>query len=283
MKNYFFGRYFKCCGKDGTVAFIPAYHRAAGVTTASLQIITDSASFCVPFSSEEYRDLKDGFGVGLGRSSFTKEGLTLDLEGDGVSMRGHIGFGSFSPIKGDIMGPFRFVPFMECRHSVYSMIHELSGSVLINGKTYDMNGGAGYIEGDRGYSFPREYAWTHTFFEGGSLMLSVAEIPVGFLRFTGIIGFVFINGKEYRIATYKRARTVCIKDGEIEIKQGKLRFSAKLIEKAAHPLSAPSAGAMIRTIRESASCRAAYKLSVNGETLLEFCTGSASFEYEFGQ
>ena len=114
-------------------------------------------------------------------------------------------------------------------------------------------------------------------------MLSVAEIPVGFLRFTGIIGFVFINGKEYRIATYKRARTVCIKDGEIEIKQGKLRFSAKLIEKAAHPLSAPSAVAMIRTIRESASCRAAYKLSVNGETLLEFCTGSASFEYEFGQ
>ena len=170
---------------------------------------------------------------------------------------------------------------MECRHSVYSIMHDLSGSVTINGKTYDMNGGVGYIEGDRGRSFPRTYAWTHAFIKDGSIMLSAAEIPMGFMRFTGIIGFVFIGGKEYRIATYKRARAVGIKDGKIEIVQSKLRFSAELIEKNAHPLYAPASGAMIRTIRESASCRAAYKLSVNGETLLDAEVYSASFEYEF--
>ena len=179
------------------------------------------------------------------------------------------------------MGPFRFVPFMECRHSVYSCMHGLSGSVTVSGKTYDMNGGTGYIEGDRGYSFPRIYAWTHTFFEGGSLMLSVAEIPFGFFKFKGIIGFVCTGGKEYRLATYRRAKAASVKDGKIEIKQGKLHFTAELIEKNAHPLAAPKSGAMIRTIRESASCRAAYRLTEGDRTVLDIVTDSASFEYEF--
>lgn len=280
MRDYFFGRYFKCCGKDGTVAFIPAYHRSSGVTTASLQIITDSESFCVPFSAEEYRDQGDGFGVSLGRCSFSKDGLVLDLDKDGVLLHGNVAFGAFSPLRGDVMGPFRFVPFMECRHSVYSMMHEISGSLTINGKTFDFSGGTGYIEGDRGYSFPETYAWTHSFFPGGSLMLSVAAIPLGALQFTGVIGFVYLNGKEYRIATYKRARAVALQDGKIEIEQGKLRFFAELIKKNAHPLAAPTAGAMTRTIRESASCRAAYKLIENGKTLLDVAVDSASFEYE---
>lgn len=281
MNNYFFGRYFKCCGEDGTVALIPAFHRAGGRTAASLQIITDTAAYLVPFTAEDYRDLGDGFGVRLGDSLFTAQGLTLDLDKDGVSLHGKIGFGAFSPLTGDVMGPFRFVPFMECRHSVYSRMHTLMGSVTLGGKTYGMDGGTGYIEGDRGYSFPRVYAWTHTFFEGGSLMLSVAEIPLGFMRFTGIIGFVLLDGKEYRIATYKGARAVGIGDGKIEIIQGKLRFTAELLEKNARPLAAPVAGEMIRTIRESASCRAAYKLTVSGQTLLDTVSETASFEYEF--
>ena len=281
MKDYFFGRYFKCCGKDGTVALIPAFHRNAGVTTASVQLITDDSAWSIPFGAEKYRDLGDSFGVAVGENTFRRGGLTLDLHGDGLDAKGEISFGGFAPLKGDIMGPFRFVPFMECRHSVYSARHTLSGGLEINGKVFDMTDGAGYIEGDRGSSFPRVYAWTHALFPGGSLMLSVAEIPFGVIRFTGVIGFVLAGGREYRIATYRGAKAVRIEDGAIEIKQGKLTFRAALLEKRPHPLCAPASGAMVRTIRESASCRASYTLIEDGKTVLDIDLPDASFEYEY--
>lgn len=78
--------------------------------------------------------------------------------------------------------PFKYVPFMECRHSVWSMRHSVSGTVYINGQEYSFQNAWGYWEGDRGHSFPKEYLWTQCCFDGGSLMLSVAEIPIaGFL------------------------------------------------------------------------------------------------------
>ena len=116
------------------------------------------------------------------------------------------------------MGPFRYVPFMECRHSVVSMKHTVNGSININGKAYSFDNAAGYIEGDRGYSFPKRYIWTQCIFENGSLMLSVADIPFGLFSFTGIIGIIHVNKKEYRFATYLRAKAVKIEKGEIIIK-----------------------------------------------------------------
>lgn len=35
-----------------------------------------------------------------------------------------------------IMGPFALVPFMECRHRVWSMCHSVRGNVCINGRKY---------------------------------------------------------------------------------------------------------------------------------------------------
>jgi len=281
LKDYFFGRYFKCCGKDGTLALIPAFHRTGGVTTASVQLITDDGAWIVPFDAAQYVDGADGFEVSIGDSSFRKDGISLSLAGENFSAHGNLKFGPFNALKGDIMGPFRFVPFMECRHSVYSVRHELSGSITVNGKEFNFDGGTGYIEGDRGSSFPKVYAWTQTLFSGGSLMLSVASIPYGPIHFTGVIGFVWLDGKEYRIATYKGAKAISIKDGTVKVRQGKLEFTASLVEKHAHPLFAPTSGAMVRTIKESASCRAKYALAIDGKTILDIDTPDASFEYEF--
>jgi hypothetical protein len=91
------------------------------------------------------------------------------------------------------MGPFRFVPLMECRHSVLSMSHSLSGSLRLNGKSVCFNGGVGYIEGDRGHSFPRRYIWTQCNWREESpcsLMLSAADIPFAAGTSAGIIGVV---------------------------------------------------------------------------------------------
>lgn len=104
------------------------------------------------------------------------------------------------------MGPFRYVPFLQCRHSVFSMRHSVHGQFCVNGTTYIFQNATGYIEGDRGYSFPRKYAWTQCSFPGGALMLSIADIPFCGFHFTGIISIVHLQGKEYRLATYLGAK-----------------------------------------------------------------------------
>lgn len=100
------------------------------------------------------------------------------------------------------MRPFALVPFMECRHSVWSMYHSVSGNINLNGQKYLFKNDLGYWEGDCGHSFPKRYVWTQCFLPNGSLMLSVADIPLAGIQFTGIIGVVLWKGQEYRLATY---------------------------------------------------------------------------------
>ena len=58
------------------------------------------------------------------------------------------------------MGPFRLISDMECAHGVISMAHRLEGILNVNGECFDFSDGMGYIETDRGHSFPNAYLWT---------------------------------------------------------------------------------------------------------------------------
>lgn len=279
QKRYFEGWYFKCCTQAQTVAFIPSFHRYGDTETASLQIITDSAAFQIPCQSICYREKP--LLARIGNSTFSEKGIKLHLKTDTVSARGTLQFNDLSPIRSDIMGPFRFVPFLQCRHSVFSMRHRIDGTLNINGIPYHFRNGAGYIEGDRGCSFPKRYIWTHCFFAHGAVMLSVADIPMLGGSFTGIIGVVMHDGKEYRIATYLGARVKEIGKDFVTVKQGQLELTAKRMSQNAHPLLAPNHGKMSRTIHESAACKAYYRCTYRGETLCEFISHQASFEFEY--
>ena len=279
MREYFFGWYFKNQSPKQSVAIIPALHKSKDNKSCSIQIITNDSVYNACFPYEEFKR-KKRFGVDIEDNHFSKYGIELNISTSEFTAKGTLKFGPFSPIKYDIMGPFKFVPFMECRHSVISMEHTVSGTIEINGVNYTFDNDIGYIEGDRGYSFPKKYAWTHSFFENGSIMLSVATIPLGPIKFNGIIGVAAIDKKEYRIATYLGAKVKKISDGEAIVKQGKTTLSAKLMEKNAHPLYAPNGGEMSRTIHESLCAKAKYHLERKGQALLSFETDKASFEYE---
>lgn len=278
-QNYFKGWYFKCSSKNQTVAFIPAFHRNNGRESASLQIITDEAAFHIPFRSLIYREKP--LSAKLGDCVFSNKGIRLHIQTDKLSAEGVLSFGKLSPIRYDIMGPFCFVPFMQCRHSVYSMRHKIDGQITINEQLYVFRGGTGYIEGDCGYSFPKRYIWTQCCFKNSSLMLSAADIPMIGRHFTGIIGIVFLCGKEYRIATYLGAKIGHISKNSVTVIQGDYLLHVKLIEKKPQPLLAPDNGSMTRTIHESASCKAYYRFKYKGEILCEFISDRASFEFEF--
>ncbi len=280
MRNYFCGWYFKCQSDTQTLAFIPAIHKSGTNLSCSIQLISEEGAWNIPFPYERFHKSRKKLSIQMEDNHFSETGLRLSLHTPTCSATGSVRFGALSPIHYDIMGPFRYVPFMECRHSVFSMKHPVHGELCINGIPYRFDNGMGYIEGDRGYSFPQRYAWTQCCFCGGSLMLSVADIPLGPLHFTGIIGVIHWKGKEYRLATYLGAKVVRMGNGEIVIRQRDTVLSVKLIEKNPHPLLAPTEGAMNRTIHESASCRASYCFKQNDHTLFSFESSNASFEYE---
>lgn len=279
MREYFCGWYFKFQSDSQTLAVIPAIHKTRKEKSCSIQFITDTSSWNVHFPYSSFQENKSD--ITIAENRFGKQGISLDLHSPKISAIGALRFGSFTPIKYDIMGPFRHIPFMECRHSVLSMKHTVSGDLNINGVPYVFRNAVGYVEGDRGRSFPKEYAWTQCSFPDGALMLSVADVPLGIYHFTGIIGIILLHGKEYRIATYLGAKAIKISGGEIVVQQGDLQLEIKQLEKSANPLYAPIGGTMVRTIHEHASCRVFYCFQKNGRALLEFESPNASFEYEY--
>lgn len=276
---YFKGWYYKCCAGNRTIAFIPAYHRTDDKETASLQIITDDAVFNIPFESLQFS--KKPLLVKLGDSTFSENGIDLNIKSNSLTAEGILRFSHLVPIRYDIMGPFRYVPLMQCRHSVYSMRHKIDGQITVNGQQFDFQGGTGYTEGDCGHSFPERYIWTQCFSQSGSMMLSVADIPFLGVHFTGIIGVVILEGKEYRIATYLGAKLKSVNKTTVTVVQGDYEFTAGLIERNALPLLAPENGSMTRTIHESASCKACYRFLYKGKLLCEFTSERASFEFEY--
>lgn len=281
MFGFFYGWYLKCQSDTQTLAVIPAVHRAGRKSTCSIQIITDDGAWAVDFPIDVFHH--SGRTIEIGENRFGARGIRLNVRTPELSVKGKLHFGSLTPLKYDIMGPFALVPFLECRHSVWSMRHSVCGTVYMNGQRYSFENAWGYWEGDQGRSFPKEYLWTQCCFQGGSLMLSVADIPLAGKHFTGIIGIILWKGKEYRLATYLGAKAVQIRNGSVRIVQRGLEMEASLLEAAGRPLKAPKVGDMIRTIHESAACRAFYRFRKEGRTLFEFETSRASFEYEYGE
>lgn len=269
----FEGWYFKLQKGDSVIAFIPSVHRTDKGIYAMLQIVTDHGDYTFRF--DEFEFVKP-FGLKLGSSEFSECGIMLDIDGDGFSATGEISFGEFTPAKGDIMGPFGFLPRMECRHGIISMRHALSGSLTINGVEYNFDGGTGYIEKDSGRSFPSDYCWTHGMNDDFSIMAAVAKIPYLGLRFRGCICNVLYKGKEYRLATYNGGKAQTNGDN-IKIKKGRYLLEITALERLDHALAAPDMGDMTRTIHESPACKVRYRFTEKGNVIFdEVCT--AGFE-----
>ena len=279
MGGYFYGWYLKCQSGQQTLAVIPAIHHIGRKRTCSIQIITEDGAWSIPFSDFSFH--KVGHNIFIAENRFGKKGIRLAICTPELNVRGKLSFGPLSPLKYDIMGPFSLVPFLECRHIVWSMRHSVNGTVYVNEKKYHFQNAWGYWEGDRGRSFPKEYVWTQCCFPGGSLMLAVADIPFAGIHFNGIICFVLWHDREYRLATYLGARVLRIENGVVRIAQGKLELEARLLKREDSPLKAPVKGDMVRVIHESAACHAAYRFREGKRIIFAFETDKASFEYEY--
>lgn len=284
-RSFFEGWYFKHQSPSGVLALIPAYHiDSQGKASASLQVITNSKSWLLSCPENGFRAASRSFYVNYDSSVFSEQGIYLDISTKELTLKGHLTYSPFSRPRYDIMGPFRHVPFMECRHGIISLSHRVSGHLNLNRQKLDFNGSLGYIEKDWGSSFPSRYVWTQCAWIDkitGSpccLMASAADIPFAKMKFTGCICSIFYRGKEYRLATYLGLRILKFSEREILVIQGKLILHVELLKARPLSLAAPLLGTMSRTIKESAACQTRCQFFCQNKKVFDIYCHHAGFE-----
>lgn len=275
MNGFFEGYYFKHQKGPHTVAFI------VGVTAdhAFIQVITDSVSYNVQYGLEEYR--QKGNHIRLGKCSFSTKGIAVDIDRGGINIKGKIRYAYLTPLRYDIMGIFHYLP-MECSHSILSLHHDLTGSITIQGQKIDLTGGIGYIEGDRGRSFPRNYLWLQCsdFADKCCIVAACADIPFLGFTFTGCICVVYFQEREYRLATYLGVRILEKTENCLILKQGRYRLEITVDPQGGKPLLAPRMGTMSRGITEYAACPGRFRFYENKQLIFDLKSDHISFERE---
>lgn len=275
MSGRFEGWYYKHQSGDGkSLAVIPG--RAAD--SAFILVNTNNKSYHISYPLSEYR--AHGQHLRVGNSTFSPNGISLNIRTSKLTLTGEIAYANLTPIRGDIMGPFKYFP-MECRHGIISMNHTTHGIAILDGEIYDFTDAKGYIESDSGRSFPRWYTWVqcNNFDVDCSIMASVARIPFYGVRFWGCICVVWLNGREYRLATYKGVKILRCEYGTIELKQRKYNLSISIDERAGQALPAPQSGKMNRIIRETLAVTARFRFMEGDNCLFDGESKYASYEY----
>lgn len=296
-KNYFEGWYFKLIDQPRKTVFavIPgiAIGRNRQDAHAFIQVInavtghTEYYRFALDaFSADDHR-----FDVSIGENRFFDGGIEINLQNATTRISGSLLFerverfpkSFFSP---GIMGPFSFIPGMECYHGIVNMSHAIVGSLLINEELIDMTGGEGYIEKDWGRSFPQSWIWmqaNHFEERGASFLFSVAHIPWLGRSFTGLISFLKTKAGFYRIATYNggTVRHLSLKGDTIEAclksPAHTLEFTATYAQGGI--LKAPKNGMMHREIEESITARVELRLlDRRGNTIFEGSSNRVGME-----
>jgi hypothetical protein len=212
--------------------------------------------------AEDFEASPSRFHVRLGKTLLSYEGLSLDLDLGGQSFKGEIGYTSptrfpLRLLSPGVMGPYSFLPFMECCHGLVSLDHALTGGFSLGGRRIDFEGGRGYLEKDWGSSMPEAWIWTQSnnFAEpGDSFMFSLATIPWLGSSFPGFLCVASLGGRLVREASYTGARIEGLVVEEARVKlsivNGQDRYEIDIIRSLTGNLKAPVRGSMSREITE---------------------------------
>jgi len=263
-KRYFEGWYYKIinASEDKAFAIIPGIAmNEKGEKQAFIQVLDGkklSAEY-FKFNANEFNITPGKFELHLKDNLFTRDQIQLSLpaiEGK-LKFKNQVGWPNewYSP---GIMGPYAFVPFMECYHGILSMDHGIEGKLRINNEEIDFMGGKGYMEKDWGQSFPSAYFWMQTnhFSKPGiSLKASVAKIPWMRGSFVGFIAGLWWEGKLIQFTTYNSShlrKSFADKDKvELVMENPNYRIEILANRHAATELASPILGFMDGRISES--------------------------------
>lgn len=287
-KNYFEGWYFKLIdsSQKNVWAIIPgiAYGKSRNDGHAFIQVI--EANSCkvhyFKYDVSKFKFSNKSFHVQIENNSFNRKGIILDLNNENTSIKGQISFSNIVPFpkkffNPGIMGPFSFVPFMECYHGIVNIHHEIKGKILENNTEIDFTNGYGYIEKDWGKSFPEAWIWlqsNHFSQDNVSVMFSIAKIPWLGSHFTGFLSFLRIDKKILVFATYTGAQIKKLQYKNnvlnVSIFNSKYTLEMEATFSKGGVLKAPKNGMMNREITESITSDVKVKLYDNKSNKIVF-------------
>ncbi len=264
-RPYFEGWYFKQSSEDGALVVIPGVFRGADSSgdTAFIQLIYGSPprSHYITYPIYEFSCHSRRFELCIGGNRFSTKDVQLDIPQIGLSAKLHytdhmpLRTNMFSP---SIMGPFSYIPGLQCNHGVLSLWHSVQGEMCCNGEKMTFNNADGYIEKDWGEAFPESWIWMQCGSDGEMLMCSVASIPMKAFHYTGLIAVLCTGERQYRFATYNGGRVLGVIKREegltVELARGSYRLC--IIARNTHfgSLKAPTKTGMNRDIQESVNC-----------------------------
>ena len=267
-RNCFEGWYFKNTNHECGISFITGMNIDGKDRKAFIQVITNSSSHFINYDISNFKFSFNPFYIKIENNIFSKSGVHVDIKdaSQNINIYGDIKYSDskcidtsfFSP---NIMGPFSYVPFMECNHAILSMQNCVNGFININNNKISFNNDIGYIEKDWGCSYPKSYIWCqgNNFQKSNaSFMISIADIPFKLFTFKGIICvFIVDNNEEYRFTTYNNAKLIeyDISDNAfcITLQKGSYYLNIKSVYDKGLKLSAPNKGKMEKAIFESIS------------------------------
>ena len=292
-KQYFEGWYYKVidASEQYAFAFIPGIAMDVnGNQQAFIQILDGKKCTAEyhKFEAQQFIPEAGKFEVNLANNFFSTKKITLDLP----KQKGELNFINQKPWSSswyspNIMGPFSFVPLMQCYHGILSMDHSIEGVLEIGGQQIDFTGGRGYMEKDWGKSFPSGYIWMQSnhFSEPGiSLKSSVAKIPWLGTSFVGFIAGVWLRDRLIEFTTYNftKLRRSVADEKQVELVMENFSHRLEIIAHrgASTGLTSPIQGFMDGRIEESMTSRIDVLLTdkKNKKVLLEDTGRNAGLE-----
>jgi tocopherol cyclase len=298
---YFEGWYFKLIdvSRKQRWAVIPGIFRAedSAKDHSFIQVLDGVSGHATyhEYSVDAFWAHPSRFEVRVGDSAFSPDRISLAIKDDMRPIHGEIRFHNRvalprSLYQPGIMGPFGYIPAMECYHGIVSLDHELDGALKIGNDNVDFSRGRGYIEKDWGTNFPSAYVWfqsNHFSAISTSLSASIARIPLWGLNFPGFIISLWHQGVHYRWATYTRAATerLRISDTCVEwvVANRKTRLSMTAERHAGGLLKAPLRTEMHKRVDETMLSAVAVRLETrDGRLLFEDCGDCTALEV-FGE
>jgi hypothetical protein len=268
-RRYFEGWYFKHVSADlgESWSFIPGISRGErrGEGYSFVQVIegNEGRTWWFQYPLEAFRASSQDLAIEVGDNRFDWSGARIRLDDGSSSFSADLSYSGclrlptrlLSP---GVMGPYSFVPFMECRHGLVSLDHRISGRLLANGRSISFEAGRGYAEKDWGSSMPRSWIWTQSNnfpSQGDSFMLSVARIPWLGSSFTGFLCVGSLGGRLLLEATYTGARLRDVRVGDKSVgavlERGSERIEVEVQRSRGGILRAPVNGLLSRRIAES--------------------------------
>lgn len=293
--NYFEGWYFKQVNLElnKTISFIFGFSTNPKNPHSFIQVIKTHPlqTSYISYPLESFQTTEDGYRIQ--NSYFSTNKLEIHINDELITCDGKLYFlnqtelSSENPYMPNIMGPFTYIPNMECNHGVVSMSHEVNGQLIINNETWNFKQDKGYCEKDWGTSFPKRYIWIQgNHFSNGntSFMLSLAHIPFLGLSFEGLIAQLNTKSKSYRFATYTASyRTNIIKNNHgftLTIKRGFYRLIVDVIMDDRIELVSPKNGLMQNTIKEGLGGKIKLSLYHFNRLILEDTSTHCGIEIE---